>query len=139
MTLYRRELMRKEIPTGPLFLFDQLRNNQLPNQVNSSAELFNNYENHWCPANLDHENGKTYGKMKKKEFEENIISVFKFHSLLNPTDQHDYDIWFEMENDFSGATTVQNCLFNIPSEQHAMMIERFQTAFGFWDAVDADD
>ena len=113
-----------------------MKNGQIQDQVIHANELFNNYENHWCPVHLDHENGKTYGKMKKKEFEENIISVFKFHSLLNPNDDHDYDIWFEMETDFSGATVVQNCIFNIPDEHHAMMIERFRAAFGFWEPVD---
>ena len=137
MTRYRQELMRKEIPTGPLFLFDQLIDGKLEEQVVSSSTLFNIYENTWCAANLDvNEGGRTFKKMKKKDFEENIIAVFKFHSLLNSNDDHDYDIWYEMENDHSGFTTAQNCIFNIPAEQHAMMIERFRTTFGFWEPID---
>jgi hypothetical protein len=139
MTCYRQYLMRKELPTGPLFLFDQLVGDRLEEQVVSSATLFNNYENAWCPAHLDmNEGGRTFKKEKKKEFEEHIIAVFKFHSLLNPADDHDFDIWYEMENDHSGFVASQNCIFNIPLEQYPMMIQRFRTTFGFWEPVDQE-
>ena len=129
--------MKKEIPTGPLFLFDQLLEGKIEEQPSMSLnELYNIYENEWCTNNLDCEGGKMYKKMKKREFHENIVSVFKFHSVLDATTPHDYDIWFETEMDHSGMNPVQTFQYFMATNHHQEMIARFRTTFGFLIPVD---
>ena len=139
MTCYRQELMRKEIPSGPLFLFDQLVENKIAEHVISLNDLYNIYENEWCPIHLEINLEKTFKKMKKIEFHEFIVGVFKFHSVLNPNDDHDHDIWFETEMDFSGSSATQTYSYNMPSEQHDAMIERFRVTYGFFVPIDLED
>ena len=140
MTQYRQDLMRKEIPTASLFLFDQLTEGSLIDQIISLNELYATYENAWCPQNLDFSEGKTYKKLKSVDFHNDITTVYKIKvKVVGADDDDDDTLWFQSEQDSTGLHTVQTFRYNIPGNCHDEMMENFKSVNGFWDAIDIDE
>jgi hypothetical protein len=140
MTVYRADLMRKELPSAPMFLFDYIEDDtMLPEETYTTEELFSLYENQWCPQNLSFQGVKVYGKMLKKDFQENIVIVFHFHHLRDTTAPHDFPIWYEDDMDNSGAVPEKTHRFTFPYEQRAQMRSTFRDIYGFLEPVDVEE